>query len=72
LEARCVWDAEVGGSSPPTPTEYPLEWVNQILTVFIIIAALTCYIPIAFETSRSTLQVQPHLCLHPVQLRHLS
>jgi hypothetical protein len=20
MEARCVWDAEVGGSSPPTPT----------------------------------------------------
>jgi L-ascorbate metabolism protein UlaG (beta-lactamase superfamily) len=22
LEARCVWDAEVGGSSPPTPTTF--------------------------------------------------
>ncbi len=33
LEARCVWDAEVGGSSPPTPTEFlnflPFNLTNE-------------------------------------------
>ena len=28
LEAHCVWDAGVGGSSPPTPTRYQLEIVK--------------------------------------------
>jgi hypothetical protein len=30
LAERCVWDAEVGGSSPPTPTR-PTDDLNLIV-----------------------------------------
>lgn len=37
LEARCVWDAEVGGSSPPTPTvvnHRKMKWILENTSIY--------------------------------------
>ncbi len=43
MEARCVWDAEVGGSSPPTPTILfcgNILFKSQLITILLIIYLL--------------------------------
>ena len=34
LVAHCVWDAGVGGSSPPTPTWFPFHYCEESMKVF--------------------------------------
>ena len=37
MEARCVWDAEVGGSSPPTPTEEKYDHFPVGMAIFFVL-----------------------------------
>ena len=65
LAARCVWDAEAGGSSPPTPTfsqntrgrRFPFSWLRHFFFYRRAQASLT----FNFVTLKGGLQGRPKI-----------
>jgi hypothetical protein len=58
MEARCVWDAEVGGSSPPTPTflfkREKLRKLTLLVSVLVGLLFLTDCFPTPIEVTQTS------------------